>query len=197
MKLYSTCFLLLLIFLVACNDNTEKREAENLKNTKKKELIFEAINKGWNFSIPTINSSSQAVINNWNEWRLFLTEIELKPKNSIGAFQSKSKVLSKRVVDLQNNIPTAFNKPEIRSRISVLITKINSINLFINLDEIPDNKVIALVIEIKVQLLSLQNQLDEIVRKSTIPKEEGESDMIRMLDTSRAIPSVKKDKILP
>lgn len=197
MKLYSTCFLLLLIFLVACNDNTEKREAENLKNTKKKELIFEAINKGWNFSIPTINSSSQAVINNWNEWRLFLTEIELKPKNSIGAFQSKSKVLSKRVVDLQNNIPTAFNKPEIRSRISVLITKINSINLFINLDDIPHKKVVSLVSEVNLDLTSLTQQMDEIIRKKIIPKEEGESDMIRMLDTSRAIPSVKKDKILP
>jgi hypothetical protein len=70
-----------------------------------------------------------------------------------------------------------------------LISKINSLNLFINLDEIPDNKVVALVIEINVQLLSLQNQLDEIVRKSTIPKEEGESDLIQMLDTSRAIPT--------
>jgi hypothetical protein len=70
-----------------------------------------------------------------------------------------------------------------------LISKINSLNLFINLDEIPDNKVVALVLEINVQLLSLQKQLDEIVRKSTIPKEEGESDLIQMLDTSRAIPT--------
>jgi hypothetical protein len=31
--------------------------------------------------------------------------------------------------------------------------------------------------------------LDEIVRKSTIPLEDGESDMIQMLDTSRAIPT--------
>jgi hypothetical protein len=38
-------------------------------------------------------------------------------------------------------------------------------------------------------MISLQSQLDEIVRKNTIPKEEGESDLIQMLDTSRAIPN--------
>jgi len=90
---------------------------------------------------------------------------------------------------LNNNIPMAYNKPEIKSRIAVLICKINSLNLYINLDEIPDDKVVALIIEINIELISLQKQLDEIVRKSTIPKEEGESDLIQMLDTSRAIPT--------
>ena len=144
-----------------------------------------------------LTPSSQEVINNWNEWRLFLNEMELKPKSSIGAFQKKSKALSKRVMDLNMNIPPTFNKPEVKSRISVLVTKINSINLFINLDDIPDQKVVALVSEVNLELVSLTQQMDEIIRKNAIPKEEGESDMIRMLDTSRAIPTVKKDKIVP
>lgn len=197
MKIYCSYFLFLFFTLISCNDNAEKREAENLKDTKRKELIFETINKGWNFSIPTLSSNSQEVINNWNEWRLFLNEIELKPKSSIGAFQKKSKALSKRVMDLNMNIPPTFNKPEVRSRISVLVTKINSINLFINLDNIPDKKVVALVSEVNLELISLTQQMDEIIRKNAIPKEDGESDMIRMLDTSRAIPTVKKDKIVP
>jgi hypothetical protein len=125
----------------------------------------------------------------WNEWRLFLNELNQKPKSTIGAFQKKAKELSKKAADLNNNIPIAYNKPEVKSRISVLISKINALNLFINLDEIPDQKVVALVAEINIQLVSLQSQLDEIVRKSTIPKEEGESDLIQMLDTSRAIPN--------
>lgn len=191
MKLYSIYFLLLLIFFVSCNDNTEKREAENLKNVQKKELIFETINKGWNFSIPRLTPTSEATINNWNEWNLFINEMELKPKNSIGAFQKKSKVLSKSALDLNNNIPSVFNKPQIKSRISVLVTKINALNLFINLDEIPDKKVVAAITEVNQELISLCRQMDEIVRKNSIPKEEGESDMIRMLDTTRAIPSVK------
>jgi hypothetical protein len=74
----------------------------------------------------------------------------------------------------------------------VLTTKINSLNLYINLNDIPDQDVIALISDINIELTSLQVQMGEIVRKSQIPKEEGEADMIRMLDTARAIPNVKK-----
>ena len=36
---------------------------------------------------------------------------------------------------------------------------------------------------------------EEIIRKEQTPREQGESDIKRMLDTSRAIPSVSKIKI--
>ena len=98
-------------------------------------------------------------------------------------------MLSAKANDLNKNIPGQFNKPEIKSRIAVLQTKINSLNLFINLNEIPDKKVIAMITEINIELAAVQRQMDEIVRKSQIPKEEGEADMIRMLDTARAIPN--------
>ena len=189
MKLQNTALLVALLLFFSCQNNKEQRLIENAKDAKKKESIFNNINKGWNFNASPINPASQGLVAMWPEWRGFLLELNSKPKSTIGAFQKKAKELSKKVAELNNNIPIAYDKPEIKSRIAVLISKINSLNLFINLDEIPDNKVIALVIEIKVQLLSLQNQLDEIVRKSTIPKEEGESDLIQMLDTSRAIPT--------
>ena len=91
------------------------------------------------------------------------------------------------------NIPLTFNKPEVKSRIAVLVTKINAINLFINLDDIPAQKIVSLVADVNEEMLSLTRQMDEIIRKNAIPKEEGESDMIRMLDTARAIPN----KIVP
>lgn len=189
MKLHNSVFLMALLILFSCQDNKEQRLIENAKDAKKKEIIFNNINKGWNFNADPINPASQGLLSMWPEWRSFLLELNSKPKSTIGAFQKKAKELSKKVVELNNNIPIAYNKPEIKSRIAVLISKINSLNLFINLDEIPDDKVVALVLEINVQLISLQNQLDEIVRKSTIPKEDGESDLIQMLDTSRAIPT--------
>jgi hypothetical protein len=121
--------------------------------------------------------------------RAFSTELNQTPKSTIGAFQKKAKELSKKATALNNNIPYEFNKPEIKSRIAALTTKINSINLFLNIDDIPEQKVVALVAEVSIELESLYRQMDEIVRKSQIPKEEGESDMIRMLDTTRAIPN--------
>ena len=193
MKLYYSYILFSVLILVSCNDNAERREIENLKDAEKKEVIFKTINKGWNFSNPSVPPTVQATVNNWSEWRSFLNELNLKPKSSIGAFQKKAKTLSKKVMELNTNIPYTFNKPEIKSRISVLTTKINSINLFINLDDIPAQKVVTLVSEVNEELVSLTQQMEEIIRKSAIPKEEGESDMIRMLDTTRAIPN----KIVP
>ncbi len=197
MKFHYSSLLFLFLFLASCNNEAEKRQEENIKDAKKKEVIFNNINKGWKFTIPQLNPGSQTVVNNWNEWRLFLNELNQKPKSSIAAFQKKAKTLSKLALDLKMNIPQKFNKPEIKSRISVLTTKINSINLFINLSEIPDQKVITLINDVNIEMISLAQQMDEIIRKENIPAEEGESDMIRMLDTSRAIPTVRNNKILP
>lgn len=191
MKIQISYILFLLLMLVSCKDDLAKRNAENAKDIKKKEIIFDNINKGWNFNTQPANATSQSLTNTWTEWRVFLDELSQKPKSTIGAFQKKAKTLSKRAVELGINIPFPYNKPEIKSRIAVLTTKINSLNLYINLDEIPDQKVTTLVTEINIELASLQSQLDEIVRKNLIPKEEGESDLIKMLDTARAIPTNK------
>lgn len=189
MKLRFSIIFLMLFIMISCQENEKQRQIENAKNAKKQETIFYNINKSWNFNATPINPASEGLVNMWKEWRLFLSELNRKPKSTIGAFQKKAKDLSRKAADLNINIPDAYNKPEIKSRIAVLISKINSLNMFINLDEIPDQKVVTLVTEINIQLVSLQSQLDEIVRKNTIPKEEGESDLIQMLDTSRAIPN--------
>lgn len=186
-KWFTLLFAALLV--LSCQNDDEKRLAEQRKDAKEKELIFNNINNGWNFTTPSLNPKTQSMVGNWGELRVFLNELNQKPKSTIGAFQKKAKTLSVKAAELNNNIPLKFNKPEIKSRIAVLTTKINSINLFINLDDIPDQKVVALVKDANDELNSLYRQMDEVVRKSEIPKESGESDMIRMLDTARAIPS--------
>lgn len=178
------------ILLFSCQDEESQRLAAQ-KDAKKKEQIFANINKGWTFNIPILNPQTQPLVANWSELRMFILELNQKPQSSIGAFQKKAKVLSSKSAELNNNIPIVFNKPEIKSRIAVLMTKINSINLFINLQQIPDAKIVALVSQVNVEIASLFRQMEEIVRKSAIPKEVGESDMLRMLDTARAIPNTK------
>jgi hypothetical protein len=186
-------YLSVLIFaLVSCNNNDEKRNLENARDLKKKELVFANIQKAWNFNARPDNPTAGSLAVSWAEWRIFLGELSQKPTSTIGAFRKKAKTLSLKAKDLNNHIPMVFNKPEIKARIAVLSTKINSLNLFVNVDAIPDAKVIALISEINIELASLQMQMDEIVRKSKIPKEEGESDMLKMLDTSRAIPDKPK-----
>ncbi len=183
---YIYVFLLSICFF-SCKNENEKRHEESIKDQKKKELIFSNIEKGWNFNVKSLTSSNQT--NSWNEWNSFLTELDQKPKKTIRNFQIKSAELSKKVMTLNNYIPQEFNIPQMKSRIAILITKVRMLDLYINLSTIPDQKVIALVPEINQQITALQNQMNEIQLKSKIPIEEGESELLRMLDTTRAIPN--------
>lgn len=189
MKYKISLFLLLTTVLFSCQNENEKRLAENAKEAKKKEAIFNNINKGWTFLDEPINEISESQLNSWTEWREFNKEIGEKPRKTIGAFQKKSAAISKKAMSLNNNIPAQFNQPQIKSRISILITKIKMLDLFIHLSTIPDDKVVFLIQEINKELISLERQMDKIVEKAKIPKEQGEEDFLRMLDTTRAIPS--------
>lgn len=195
MKYKTAVFFSLIFILFSCQNENQKRMAENEKETEKRRIIFSNINKGWVFYDTPINITSEASIASWSQWRMFLAELAQKPKKTIGAFQQKSKALSTKVMALNDNIPDQFNKPQIKSRISTLITKVRLLDLFINLDNIPDKKVTHLVSEINNELVSLQRQMDKIVEKSKIPVEEGESDVMKMMDPTRAIPNTPSTPI--
>lgn len=177
---------------MSCKNNDTKRILEQQKDLKKKTLVFENINKSWIFYIPELQPQSQILIANWTEWRLFLEELRQKPKSSIGAFKKKSKKLTQKTSDLTNTLPQQINISAIKSRIAVLNTQIRMLDLYMNLQNIPDQKVALLIPEINAAILSFSQQLEEIIRKNTIPMEKGESDMLKMLDTSRAIPNNSK-----
>jgi hypothetical protein len=182
--LFSTLF----VFL-SCKKDEQIRIVESAKDAQKKEVIFSNIKKGWVFNAKPINSVSQASTLTWNTWGVFLSELDQKPKKTIGAFQKKAAELTKKAMALEFNIPIEFDKPQIKSRVNVLITKVRMLDLFIHLDNIPDKEVLTLISEINIELVSLQNQMDKLVQKSKIPLEEGESELLKMLDSTRAIPN--------
>lgn len=191
MKYKLSYFLCLLVLMISCKgEDNQKRIAENAKDAQKKKIIFENIKKGWDFYDEPINEATEEGVKTWNELRLFIQELAQKPKKTISAYQQKSTAISKKAMALNNNLPELFNKPQIKSRISVLITKVRLLDMFIHLDDIPDKKVVQLVGEINKELATLQRQMDIITEKSKIPVEEGEDEMRRMLlDSARAIPN--------
>lgn len=180
---------MLIFVLFSCKKEDEKRQAESIKDIKKKELIFSIIEKAWVFNAKPINEVSRSSALTWIEWRSFLSELDQKPKKTIGAFQKKAAELSKKAMALNNLIPVEYNTPQIKARMAILITKVQMLDLYIHLNDIPEQKVVDLIPEINIQLVALQNQMDKIVRKSKIPLEEGESDLIKMMDSTRAIPN--------
>ena len=196
MKITFSSLLLGLLFITSCQEDPKLRALAQEKEVQKKEVIFKNISNGWNFSVQPNNETSRSLTNTWGEWRVLLNELAQKPKSSLGAFQQKAKTLSKRATELNNNVPIEFNLPEIKSRINALCTKINAINLYIHLNQIPAAKIVKLVQEVNTEIRSLQFQFEEINRKSQIKIEDGESDMLKMLDTVRAIPNNSNAKII-
>lgn len=189
MKQNLLLFCLCLLSLFSCQNKDEQQLLEQQKDVKARAFVFTTVSNGWRFSIPTLNPNTQALVQNWKELEDFNAELRQKPKSTIYAFQKKAKDLSRKVLALNATIPPTLAKPEVKSRLAALRTKINAINLFLNIDAIPAQKIVVLVNDFNKEYVSLYQQFDEITRKSEIPKEEGESDMIRMLDPTRAIPN--------
>lgn len=196
MKSTSAALIVLFFIILSCKKDDKQHYVETQRDLKKKEIIFANINKSWVFNSIPSNPTAQNLTTNWTEWRIFLDEISRKPKSTILAFQQKAKNLSQKAADLRLNIPAAFKNPALKSRISVLLTKVNMLELYINLSKIPDNKVIELITQINIEINALQLQMNEITVKSEIKVEEGEEDLIRMMDTTRAVPSVVPDPTL-
>jgi hypothetical protein len=197
MKLKFTAIFFIVIIILSCKNDSEKQLVDTEKDLQKNELIVSNISKGWVFNATPLNEASQTNAVKWNEWRLFLNELNQKPKKSIRAFQNKAAELSKKGMALTENIPIEIDKPQIKARIATLNTKVRLLDLFIHLKNIPDQKVVALVFQINEELTSLQNQMDKIVQKSKIPLEEGESELRMMLDSARAIPNEQPDPNIP
>ena len=177
------------VLWMSCQNDNSTLLIEQQKEAKKKEAIFNTINRGWEFDIAPMEPQTMARIGTWNEWRNFLREINQKPKSTLSAFQKKATVLVAKSNELLLGVPQEFNKPQVRARIMVINTKLKSMDLYIHLNQIPDDKVVQLVGEVNTEIEYLQLQLEEIVQRSLIPREEGEPDFQLMKDTTRAIPN--------
>jgi len=184
MNIKSSLLLFALVFLFSCNDK-EERMADSNKAAKHNDSVFAIINQNWKFNIPPAAPKVQSLIGNWQDWRMFNQELQQKPKKSLNAFRLKAKNLSAKAGVLENTIPNRFNKSAVRSRISTLNTKIKSLEMYLDLEYIPTKKVIPLIQDISSEVISIQNQMNEIIVKSEIPKEEGEAIMLQALDTAR------------
>lgn len=172
---------LMIIMIVACKEDARIHQLEIKKALKEKELVFNTINKIWVFTPKNLTPETQSIANNWNDWRLFTAELYQKPKGTIGAFQRKTKSLVQKIDVLNNTIPEKINKPQIKARLMALITKIKALHTFMNLDRIPEKKVVDLITDLNIELNAFQDQIEEIVRRSHIVKEEGEQEMLNAI----------------
>lgn len=183
LKLIMLCCFSAVLF--SCKDDDAQRRAETIRTEKQNDSILKVISENWRFNVPPVTDKVAAQLSGWNEWQQFSSELMQKPTGSLTAYRQKAKNLVVKTEQLKTNIPGFFDKPQVRSRISVLDTKVKSLYTYINVAVIPDKKVVALIKEITHETTSLQNQMNELIIISEIPKEAGEEEMLKALDTVR------------
>ena len=184
MKGFIATILVIALGLMAC-ENDSQQQLETQKIAEKNEAVFKNISKMWQFNFPNARPEVKSILNGWNEWRQFEIELSQKPKSTLSAFKMKIKNVSSKADTLVISIPLEYNKPQILSRITTLNTKLKSLETFMNLEVIPQQKVAKLIPEINEEISGLYNQWNEIVIKKAIPKEIGEELMLQALDTTR------------
>lgn len=174
----------LVVLLFSCQDKEAIRKENALKAAQKTEETYNAISKSWRFYNTGFSPEALQATEDWMEWNSFITELQQKPQTDIGAFQKKTKKLVEKAEALSTTIPPVFNKIQIQSRIDVLITKFKMLNTYIHLDDIPVEKVLQMIDEINTDLASIVSRMETILEKSRILQEEGENEMLRMMNDS-------------
>lgn len=189
-------FLSFISFFTACKEDTSVHEIEIKKELKEKELVFSAIQSAWHFQERTLTPESQIIASNWNEWRVFVNELNQNPAATISAYKIKTKSLVQKAEVLPSTIPSRLNKTQIKSRLSAILTKVKALNMFLSIDRIPQKRVVAMVTDLNLEVIAFNDQIEEIVRRENIPMEEGEAVMIQKIggkkSTPEAIPQPEK-----
>jgi hypothetical protein len=195
MKGYIAILFIFSLGLISCeNDAQQKIEAQKI--AQKNEAVFKNISKMWQFNFPNPRPEVAGTLNQWNEWRQFEIELSQKPKSTLSAFKLKTKNVSSKADTLAITAPYEYQKPQILSRLTTLNTKIKSLETFMNLEVIPQEKIAKLIPEINEEISGLYKQWEEIIIKKAIPKEFGEEYMLQALDTTRnATPKQMKQKM--
>ncbi|MBP6001696.1 MAG: hypothetical protein KA513_05630 [Flavobacterium sp.] len=188
-------FLSFFMLLCSCQEDAQ-HHLDAQKIAQKNEAVFKNISKMWQFQFPSARPEITATLNTWNAWRQFEIELLQKPKSTLSAFQLKTKNIASKADALTASIPEEYNKPQVLSRFAALNTKLKSLELYLNLRVIPEQKVAQLIPEINEEIKGLYNQWDEILIKKAIPKEIGEALMLQALDTAcNARPDLMKQKM--
>lgn len=195
MKLLKILGLSFALFFTLLSCKEEDNDKLMVEMEKKNALAFEKINKSWNIIIPAQSPEVQSEISKWKEWQSFEQDLKQKPKASISAFKLKVESLAKKSDSLHLSVPYQFNKPQVRSRIIAMQTKIQALDTYFSLDIVPQDKVEPLIREINKELIAFYNQCNEIVIKNRIPFEVGEKEMISALDTTRNAKTMDFDEL--
>ena len=176
--------LILSIFLsalTACKKETIIIDPTTIE--RHQDSLVRNIHELWKFKISVKNSAVNQKLGNWEEWRHFVNELTIAPELSISHLQHKAKNLVENVEKLRENIPELYDQNQTISRIALLETHVQNLDMHLEFEPIDQTEITKLLENIQKSTNSLLYQFDEFEIKAKIPKEEGENQAIQSIDT--------------
>lgn len=176
--------LILSIFLsalTACKKETIIIDPTTIE--RHQDSLVRNIHELWKFKISVKNSAVNQKLGNWEEWRHFVNELTIAPELSISHLQHKAKNLVENVGKLRENIPELYDQNQTISRIALLETHVQNLDMHLEFEPIDQTEITKLLENIQKSTNSLLYQFDEFEIKAKIPKEEGENQAIQSIDT--------------
>ncbi len=176
--------LILFIFLsalTACKKETIIIDPTTIE--RHQDSLVRNIHEHWKFKVSVKNSAVNQKLGNWKEWRHFVNELTIAPELSISHLQHKAKNLVEKVGKLRENIPELYDQNQTISRIALLETYVQNLDMHLEFEPINQTEITKLLENIQKSTNSLLYQFDEFEIKAKIPKEEGENQAIQSIDT--------------
>lgn len=180
---------LLFVAIIVSSCKKEEHNADIYKNQmqQRQDSIFNQIEQSWNFVIPASATEVEQSLSNWKIWNEFVDEITLKPITSITAYQKKIDQIEAKLNSVMYlKYPDEFNTPDIKARVSVLMTSLKNLHMYLRLNPIDSDKVTFYINEVQNDINNLMDQMQTNIKRKSLPQTVLEKNMLQqVLDTIR------------
>lgn len=176
-------YLMILIALGSCQKDVILED--NTESGITHDSLIQLLDAEWKFKAPEYSDDVFYALNNWEEWRMMINNLEKKPAKSISAYQKKVSDLLNQIESLPETLPEGFQNQAILSRINLLKTHAQTLDMLLELNPIPHKETLPYFNLIQKDIRSIANQFQEVITKKNIPIESGEEQVRISVDTVR------------
>lgn len=132
--------------------------------------VLVVMKKNWKFDQIQYPAEAYAVLNNWDNWRIFFQNLQKRPTNSLRAYKEQVKMLLSDVESVESSVPEGFQNPRIFSRINVLKTHLQQLDMYLELNPLPLKDIQSLLPKIDKDIRVVIFQFKEKIEKDKLPK---------------------------
>lgn len=190
-KIFIGVFFVLASF--GCKKELNDVVNSNQMQVRRQDSVFKKIQEVWSLEMPEISFKKHQELLQWKQWKEYSKIVKQPEKKSVKGYLNKVHSMLRSLEWMIEQIPENLKQKPIESRLLLLRTNIQNLEMILELNTIEVKEVQTLINKINKNTLSIVNQVEKINIRKEIPKEKGEDALLQGFDTlkratSKAIP---------